>query len=56
MIDFHNTFAPVLNWFTVRFIVMMADMAGWESGKIDYVIAFSQSPTDSDVYFHLPEN
>ena len=24
MIDFHNTFAPVVNWSTVRFIIMMA--------------------------------
>ena len=28
MIDFHNTFAPVVNWFTVRFIIMMNEIAG----------------------------
>ena len=32
----------------------MADMDGWESIKIDYVIAFSQSPIYSDVYPYLP--
>ena len=35
---------------------MMADMAGWESRQIDYVIAFSQVTIDSDVYLHLTEN
>ena len=33
---------------------MMAEMAGWESRRIDYVLAFSQAPIDSDVYPHLP--
>ena len=56
MIDFHNTFAPVVNWSTVRFISMMDEIARWESGQIYYVLAFSQAPIDSDVYLHLPEN
>ena len=33
---------------------MMAEMARWESRQIDYVLPFSQSPIDSDVYPHLP--
>ena len=53
-INFHNTFEPVVNWSTVRFIMMMADMDGWESRHIDYVLDFSQAPIDSDFYFHLP--
>ena len=28
MIDFHNTFAPVVNWSTVKLIIMMAEMDG----------------------------
>ena len=28
-IDFHNTFSPVVNWYTVKLIIIMADMAGW---------------------------
>ena len=53
-IDFHNTFAPVVNWSIVRLIIMMADMAGWESRQIDYVLAFSKAPIESDVYLNLP--
>ena len=54
-IDFHNTFAPVINWSTVWLIMMMDEMAGWESRQIDYVIAFSQAPIYSDVYISLQE-
>ena len=32
----------------------MSDMAGRKSRHIDYVLAFSQAPIDSDVYLHLP--
>ena len=53
-IDFHNTFAPLVNLSTVRLIIMMAEMAGWESIQIDYVIDFFQAPIDSDVYLHFP--
>ena len=35
---------------------MMDEIAGWESRQIDYFLAFSQAPIDSDVYLHLPEN
>ena len=54
-IDLHNTLAPVVNWSTVRLLVIIADMAGWKSRQIDYVLALSKSPINSDVYLHLPE-
>ena len=54
-IDIHNTFAPVVNWSTVRLLAMMAEMAGWESRQIDYFLALSQSPIGSDLYIYLPE-
>ena len=53
-IGFHNTFVPVVNWSTVRLIIMMGDMDGWESIKINYVLAFYQAPIDSGVYLCLP--
>ena len=53
-IDFHNTFAPVVNWSTVRSIIIVADMAGWESRNIDYALSFSQALIDSDFYLHVP--
>ena len=54
-IGLHNTFAPVVNWSTVRLLVIMAEMSVWESIQIDYVLALSQSPIGSNVYLHLPE-
>ena len=54
-IGFHNTFAPVVNWSTVRLIIIMDEIYVWESRQIDYVLSFSQAPIDCDVYLRLPE-
>ena len=51
----HNKFPLVVNWSTVRLLVMMAGLAGWESRQIDNVLVLSQSPIGSYVYLHLPE-
>ena len=56
MISFHYTFAHVVNWSTVRLIIMMDEITGWDSSEINCVLAFSQAPIDSDVYPHLPDN
>ena len=48
-IDFHKTVAPVVNWYNVRLIIMMDNMAACESRQIYYVLAFYQPPIDIDV-------
>ena len=40
-IDSHNTFIPFVKYSTVRWIIMMAEMAGCESRQIDHVLVFS---------------
>ena len=56
MIYFHNTLAPVVNWSTVRLIIMMAEVSGWESRHINDFLALYQAPIDSDAYLNLPVN
>ena len=53
--DFCNTFAPVVNWYIVRLIFMMDDIAVWESRQIDYVLDFFLAKIYSDVDLHLQE-
>jgi hypothetical protein len=38
-IDFDETFAPVVNWITVRFLLMMSILLGLETKQVDYVAA-----------------
>ena len=53
--NFHNTFAPDVNWSNVRIIIIMAEMVEWKSRQIDYVLIFSQAPIDIHFHIHLPE-
>ena len=53
-VGFHNTFAPVLKWYTGRLITLMAEIDGWKSIQIDYVLDFYQAPIYSNFYLRLP--
>ncbi len=53
-VDYWHTYAPVVNWSTVRLVLLLTELAGWHSRQIDYVLAFSQAPIDTTVYCHLP--
>ena len=53
-IDYWHTYAPVVNWSTVKMVLLLTTLAGWDSRQIDYVLAFLQAPIDADVFCHLP--
>jgi hypothetical protein len=48
-IDFDETFAPVVNWTTVRFLHMMFILLGLEMKQVDYVAGFVQASIDTKV-------
>lgn len=53
-LDYNETFAPVVNWTTVRFLLMMSILLGLETKQVDYVAAFVQSNIDTTVYVEMP--
>jgi hypothetical protein len=52
--DYFETFAPVVQWVTVRLILIMTILLGLENKQIDYTAAFVQAPIDTDVYVEMP--
>ena len=53
-IDYNETYAPVVNWTTVRFLLTMSILLGLETKQVDYVAAFVQSEIDTKVYVEMP--
>ena len=53
-IDCTNTFAPVVNWNTVRCLLTLSITNGWCARHADYVLAFSQADCDADACLSLP--
>lgn len=49
-----DTFAPVCQWSTVRMILVISLMLGWETCSIDFSNAFVQATLDKPVWIHLP--
>ena len=46
--DFFETFAPVINWQTVRIMLVLSIILGLKTKQVDYTAAFVQAPIDKD--------
>lgn len=46
--DFFETFAPVVNWTTVRLLLILSVVLGLATKQVDYTAAFIHAPIDKD--------
>jgi hypothetical protein len=54
-IDYWDTYAPVTTWSTIRLILVISIINGWELKQLDFVQAFPQAPVESELYMDLPK-
>jgi hypothetical protein len=47
-VDFFDTFAPVVNWTTVRLMLILSIILGLSTRQVDYTAAFVHAPIDKD--------
>ena len=47
-IDYFDTFAPVINWTTVRLMLILTLILNFSTCQVDYTAAFVHSPIDCD--------
>jgi Reverse transcriptase (RNA-dependent DNA polymerase) len=47
-IDFFDTYAPVVNWLTVRFMLVLSEILGLATKQVDYTAAFVHAAIDRD--------
>merc|ERR1711966_113489 len=52
-INYLETYAPVVNWISIRFLLVLGEIVGLESQAIDFVLAFPQADLDVPVYMEL---
>ena len=53
-VDFEETFAPVVNWVTVRTLLVLSQTLSLATAQIDYTAAFPQADLNEDVYVEMP--
>ena len=54
-VDFHETWAQVVNWNTVRLMLVLSQVQGLATRQVDYTMAFLHAPIDSKVYVEMPK-
>ena len=53
-VDYWETFAPVVNWMSVRFILTVAKICNLDTKQINFVLAFPQAKLDAPVFMEIP--
>jgi hypothetical protein len=53
-VNYWETYAPVVNWLSVRTLMALSIIHDLETRSIDFVLAFPQADLDTDVYMELP--
>jgi hypothetical protein len=53
-VDFSETFAPVVNWTTVRLLLVLSQVLNLSTKQVDYTAAFILAPINDTVYLEMP--
>jgi hypothetical protein len=53
-LHYEETYAPVVQWSTIRFFMTMAILSKWHTRQLDFVLAYTQADIERDLYMKLP--
>jgi hypothetical protein len=52
-LHYEETYAPVVQWATIRFFISMAILRNWHTRQLDFVLAYTQADIERDLYMKL---
>ncbi len=52
--NYWETYAPVVNWISSRFLLIISELLRLETEVIDFVLAFPQAKLDVPVCMYIP--
>jgi hypothetical protein len=53
-VDYFESYSPVVQWSSVRLMLILSIVHRLETRQVDYVNAFAQADLDKDVYLEIP--
>jgi hypothetical protein len=53
-INFWETYAPVVNWTSIRLHLILAVLNKFHTRQIDFVLAYPQAPAECEMYMEIP--
>ena len=54
-VNYTETFSPVVNWITIRLILILSIIHKWKTRQVDFVLAFPQAKIECEMYMELPQ-
>jgi hypothetical protein len=54
-IDYFSTYAPVVQWLTVRMMLILSASLDLRTLQVDYSNAFAQAHLEEEIYLKLPQ-
>jgi hypothetical protein len=48
-LHYEETYAPVVQWATIRFIISLAILTNWHTRQLDFVLAYTQADIERDL-------
>ena len=53
-VHYWETYAPVVNWFSIRLLLSQALANNWYTKQVDFVLAYPQADPECEMYMKLP--
>ena len=53
-IDYQETYSPVVQWATIRLVLILGLLYNWYTLQLDYILAFPQADIDITTYMEIP--
>jgi hypothetical protein len=53
-LHYEETYAPVVQWATIRFFISLAILSNRHTRQLDFVLAYTQADIERDLYMKLP--
>ena len=53
-VNYWETYAQVVDWISVRFLLIISQLANLETQPLNFVLPFPQAELDAPVYMKLP--
>ena len=54
-VHYWETYAPVVNWFSIRLLLSQAIMHNWHTRQVDFVLAYPQAKPECEMFMKLPK-
>ena len=54
-INYWETYSPIVQWMSVRIMLILSAIQNLHTKSIDFVLAYPQADLDMDIYMELPQ-